>query len=84
MKNTSTPRRWRRDGKVVSREIEEIVATKQELRKEMVKRDRRSGRTAGRPAELGLQLRSSPANWKKSDLQVTLRLRFLRVEIRAT
>jgi D-sedoheptulose 7-phosphate isomerase len=38
MKNISTPNRWQRDSirKVVCREIEESVATKQELRKEMV------------------------------------------------
>jgi D-sedoheptulose 7-phosphate isomerase len=38
MKNISTPNRWQRNsiGKVVCREIEESVATKQELRKEMV------------------------------------------------
>ncbi len=38
MKNISTPNRWQRDSirQVVCREIEESVATKQELRKEMV------------------------------------------------
>jgi D-sedoheptulose 7-phosphate isomerase len=38
MKNICTPNRWQRDSirKVVCREIEESVATKQELRKEMV------------------------------------------------